>query len=163
MCTVDRCKNIEKMVKDLSNTQLEELFKIVQKNNCKYTLNNNGVFLNLSWIDDRILREIELFISFCEKSKNELDRYEQLCRDLNENLETKRNEHLEEEGYIEGGDTINCENAVYKKLVPKMSSTMKFYLLKKRYSKTTQTNNLSNIKYTELCKDAPLLTCSSDI
>jgi hypothetical protein len=143
------------MVKDLSNTQLEELFKIVQKNNCKYTLNNNGVFLNLSWIEDRILREIELFISFCEKSKNELDRYEQLCRDLNENLETKRNEHLEE-GFAEGSDTINCENAVYKKLAPKMSSTMKFYLLKKRYSKTTQTNNLSNIKYNELCKDTPL-------
>lgn len=158
LCTFDRCKNIEKMVKDLSNTQLEELFKIVQKNNCKYTLNNNGVFLNLSWIDDRILREIELFISFCEKSKNELDRYEQLCRDLNENLETKRNEHLEEEGdcCTKGGNARNGENAVYKKLAPKMSSTMKFYLLKKRYAKTTPTNNLSNLKYNELCKDTPL-------
>jgi hypothetical protein len=156
LCTVDRCKNIEKMVKNLSNTQLEELFKIVQKNNCKYTLNNNGVFLNLSWIDDRILREIELFISFCEKSKNELDRYEQLCRDLNENLETTRNEHLEE-CCTEGGDASNRENAVYKKLTPKMSSTMKFYLLKKRYSKTTQTNTLSNVNYNELCKDTPLL------
>jgi hypothetical protein len=154
--TFDRCKNIEKMVKDLSNTQLEELFKIVQKNNCKYTLNNNGVFLNLSWVEDRILRDIELFISFCEKSKNELDRYEKICRDLNENLETKRNEH-HEECEIEESEEKNCEKSVYKKLTPRMSSTMKFYLLKKRYSKTLQTNNLVNLKYNQLCKDTPLL------
>jgi len=82
----ERCKKIESMIKTLSQTQHEELFKILQKNNCEYTVNNNGIFLNLSWINSTILDKIELFINFCNKSKRELDRYEQICKDLNDDL-----------------------------------------------------------------------------
>lgn len=149
----DRCKNIENMIKNLSDTQLEELFKILQKNNCQYTINNNGIFLNLSWVEPIILDKIELFIKFCNESKKELDKYEQLCKDINDNLECYRGEHVivqEIPDDILEKTTIE----VAKRIAPKMSSTMKFYLLKKKFSKTIQ---LSNLKYNELEKDIPVL------
>ena len=148
----DRCKNIENMIKNLSETQLEELFKILQKNNCQYTINNNGIFLNLSWIEPIILDKIELFIKFCNESKKELDKYEQLCKDINENLECYREEVVTERHVPDDLlETVTIE--VAKRIAPKMSSSMKFYLLKKKFSKTIQ---LSNLKYNELEKDIPI-------
>lgn len=145
----ERCKNIENMIKNLSSTQLEELFKILQKNECQYTINNNGIFLNLSWIPESLLDKIELFIKYCIESKKELDKYEQICRDMNENLECYREENLnEKELPDEILETTTID--VAKRIAPKMSSSMKFYLLKKKFSKTIQ---VSNLKYNELQKD----------
>jgi NACalpha-BTF3-like transcription factor len=158
----DRCKKIEGMMKTLSSTQLEELFKILQKNKCDYTLNNNGIFLNLSWLDSSILDQIELFIHFCNESKKELDKYEQICRDLNEDLEIKREEgyvdpeEIEEEMVEQVLEQTNSIEAV-KKMVPKISSSMKFYLLKKKFSKTFHHNSISHLKNRELFKESPLL------
>lgn len=138
------------MIKNLSETQLEELFKILQKNNCQYTINNNGIFLNLSWVEPIILDKIELFIKFCNESKKELDKYEQLCKDINENLECYREEQIRD---IPDEILEKTTIEVAKRIAPKMSSTMKFYLLKKKFSKTIQ---LSNLKYNELEKETPI-------
>lgn len=151
----DRCKKIEGMMKTLSTTQLEELFKILQKNKCEYTHNNNGIFLNLSWLDTSILDQIELFINFCTESKKELDRYEQICRDLNDDLDTKREVIEEEEVEKVLENTTSIEAA--KKLVPRISSSMKFYLLKKKFSKTNSSSSLSYLKEKQLSKEVPPL------
>ncbi len=148
----ERCKTIESMIKNLSGTQLEELFKILQKNKCEYTVNNNGIFLNLSWIETGLLDKIELFIKFCNESKKELDKYEQLCKDINDNLECYREEIPEHQLPDEILEKTTIE--VAKRIAPKMSSSMKFYLLKKKFSKTIQ---LSNLKYNELEKETPIL------
>lgn len=145
----ERCKNIESMIKNLSSTQLEELFKILQKNECQYTINNNGIFLNLSRIPEGLLDKVELFIKYCIESKKELDKYEQICRDMNETLDGYRDDMIIEK---ELPDEILEKTTIdiAKRLTPKMSSSMKFYLLKKKFSKTIQQNNL---KYNELQKD----------
>ena len=175
----NRCKNIETNIKNLSYTQLESLFKIVQKNKCEYTINNNGIFLNLSRLDSNVLNIIEQFINFCIESKKELDKYEKICKDLNENLDVKKDPFVTDIDHITIGicDTnlnsidnsssleqtqLECENLqsveIIKKLPPKMSSTMKYYLLKKKYSKVTQQYNINNMKYHELFKESPKLT-----
>lgn len=134
----ERCKRIENMIKTLSTAQYEELFKILQTNQCEYTVNNNGIFLNLSWINTRILDKIELFINFCTESKKELDRYEQICKNLNDNLrhEEKPLEEVEEE-------VVVClDNEVRK---PKVSSSMRFYLLKKKFAKSVALGSYENV------------------
>lgn len=153
----DRCKRIEGMIKTLSPTQLEELFKILQKNKCEYTLNNNGIFLNLSWLESSLMDQIELFINFCTESKKELDKYEQICRDLNDDLEKK--EEVVEENPEDIPEELleNTTIEVAKKIAPKMSSSMKFYLLKKKFSKSYHVNSIASLKDRQLYKDAPLL------
>ena len=116
------------MIKTLSVTQLEELFKILQKEDCQYTLNNNGVFLNLTWLNEDLLDKIELFINFCDASKKELERYEDICRDLlTPDHSSDPNTPTEEQTPTQPKD--------FKRFAPKVSTSMKFYLLKKKFAK----------------------------
>jgi hypothetical protein len=149
----ERCKKIEAMIKSLSITQMEELFKILQKNKCEYTINNNGLFLNLSWISSSLLDKIELFINFCKESKKEIDKYELICKTLNDNFDTLRQEEKEviEEPIIESPVTQDV-----KKIVPKISSSMKFYLLKKKFLKNS-IPSIYSLKERDLLKEEYLL------
>ena len=149
----ERCKKIEAMIKSLSITQMEELFKILQKNKCEYTINNNGLFLNLSWISSSLLDKIELFINFCKESKKEIDKYELICKTLNDNFDTLRQEEKEviDEPIIESPVTQDV-----KKIVPKISSSMKFYLLKKKFLKNS-IPSIYSLKERDLLKEEYLL------
>lgn len=152
-----RYREIEQKIKQLSSTQIEELFKILTKSNCKYTLNNNGVFLNLSWLDESILQKIEIFIDFCNESKKEIDKYEKICKVLNDDLKKKINyEEIIDEKLLEDDNTTID---VVKKLVPKVSSSMKFYLLKKKFSKNININQniIAAQKDRQLYKDEYLI------
>lgn len=60
----------------LSSTEHEEIFKIVCKNNVPYTQNKNGLFINLSLVDDDVVETIDKFVDFCIKNKLELDEYD---------------------------------------------------------------------------------------
>lgn len=132
---------------------MEELFKILQKNKCEYTINNNGIFLNLSWIPGIILDKIELFINFCKESKKEIDRYELICKTLNDNFDLVRQEEKQIIDEI-GEDIVNIPDI--KRSVPKISSSMKFYLLKKKFSKSNITH-VYHLKDRDLFKESYLL------
>ena len=151
----ERCKKIEMMIKTLSSTQMEELFKILQKNNCDYTINNNGIFLNLSWLNSSILNQIELFINFCKESKKELDKYEQICKELTDDIDQIRQEEAEKINEIGKEDLDEETNESLKRTTSKISSSMKFYLLKKKFLK----NNIviPNQKDRQLYKEDYLL------
>ena len=66
---IDRCKQLVNIVKKLSKTETEELFKMIHKNIKNYTRNNNGVFINLAWVDNDILEKIEQYVHFCSSSR----------------------------------------------------------------------------------------------
>ena len=72
----DLCKNIQNNVSKLTNIEIIELFKIILKTGENYTKNNNGVFINLNWLNDETLDKINNYISFCIKSQNEITKYE---------------------------------------------------------------------------------------
>ena len=54
----DLCKNIQNNVSKLTNIEIIELFKIILKTGENYTKNNNGVFINLNWLNDETLDKI---------------------------------------------------------------------------------------------------------
>ena len=131
---MDRCRRIESMIKNLSLTQIEELFKIFQKNKCQYTINNNGVFLNLSWVSSDILSEVEQFIKFCLESKQQLDQYEAIYQTLNKTFNETILLDMEEEKEELDEEQEKALMEI-KKNPPRVSSSMKFYLFKKKFSK----------------------------
>ena len=160
MYNQEKYREIERKIKQLSSTQIEKLFKILTKNNCKYTLNNKGVFLNLSWLEEDLLKKIEIFIDFCNESKKEVDKYEKICKKLNETLYDKSNNkdtELIDDEKILLDDNTTIE--VVKKLVPKVSSSMKFYLLKKKFSRNSNINQniIASQKDRQLFKDETLI------
>jgi hypothetical protein len=69
-------KNRELLKKEISNltyTELSEVFNIIRNNTDKYSENNNGVFINLKYIDDSTINKIWEFINFSKKNKIILD------------------------------------------------------------------------------------------
>jgi hypothetical protein len=153
-------QDLVKSISDLNETEMSELFKILHLNKCEYTKNNNGIFINLSWQNQSIIETIEKYILFCKQSREEVSKYQSICDVLNKKMdETRDFEKVEKkishnvrnarvvstrkiESSVEtnGEDTttgviVEGDSATGGGMVSKVSSSMKFYLLKKKYAK----------------------------
>lgn len=145
------CKYIQSNINNLSQDELYEIFKILYNNNSNYTKNNNGIFVNLNWLDRNILLKIYNYINFCIKSHKEIKKHEIMKNLYNENLNKSKNKIKKEEIYNENNIVINEENTINNtKNINKISSSMKFYLFKKKFLKkqiTTNNNNCNTLIY----------------
>jgi len=61
-------------VKNLHKYEQIQIFKIFKSNDIKYSENSNGIFVNLNYLNERILDRIMIFIKFCQKNKVLLDK-----------------------------------------------------------------------------------------
>lgn len=139
----DICKYIQSNIDKLCQTEIDEIFKILYKHNCAYTQNNNGVFVNLNWLDGKIITEIKNYITFCLQSQNEINKYEKIKNTISDSLSNK--EKIEEDDEkINDNDFTNAKIVVNKQ--QKISSSLKFYLLKKKFQKKIimSNNNYNN-------------------
>lgn len=158
----ERCKKLANTVQFLSQTELEEMFKMIHENNCEYSKNNNGIFVNLAWIPLKLLEQLEQYVLFCNKSGTELKKYESLCDVLNKKLQTdkhttahathgsasavarKNHSHATVNRKDVAIENVEQEDSeVYEKTLNKISSSMKFTLLKKKLAKVN-TQNIIN-------------------
>lgn len=128
---LELCKNIE----SLSSNEIEEVFKILYKDNSTYTKNNNGIFINLNWLSDETLINIDNYVNFCIKSHNEINKYEDICSLLNISINNNKDKN---DDIVD--DVIDNKNVVINNK-QKISSSMKFYLLKKKFLKQNIFNN----------------------
>lgn len=142
MNKIDLCNKIKKDISNLNSNEIEEIFKIIYKNNNSYTKNNNGIFVNLNWLNEETITNISNYINFCIKSHNEINKYEDICNILNESINNKDKnlESIDEINNIILNDKI-INNTILKH---KISSSMKFYLLKKKFLKQNNINNNLN-------------------
>ena len=138
---INLCKKIQNDISLLSQNELNEIFKILFNNDSKYTQNNNGIFVNLNWLEYDIIVQINNYIDFCIKSHKEIKKHEIMKNMYNENLNKKK---LEVDDIISDNDKeVVPENNVK---VPKISSSMKFYLFKKKFLKKNPiTVNYTNV------------------
>jgi hypothetical protein len=144
MNKIELCKLIQTNVNKLAINELIELFKIIKESDSSYTKNNNGIFLNLNWLDEEILIKINNYISFCIKSQNEINKYEIMKNLLNDTSLSIKDKDIE----INNTNVDIVENNNISR--QKFSSSMKFYLLKKKFMKqnTITINILENeLKY----------------
>ena len=132
------CNNIKIRIANLSQNEIEEIFKIIYKNNNNYSKNNNGIFINLSWLDMDTIIKIDNYINFCIKSHNEINKYEGICNMLNDSINSKdkTDENIPE--------NINSDANKIMINKQKISSSMKFYLLKKKFQKQQLTANIES-------------------
>ena len=138
---VEICKYIQSNIDRLCQNEIDEIFKILYTNNSTYTQNNNGVFVNLNWIDEGILMQIYNYISFCLTSQTEINKFEVMKNIITDTIINK--EKLDDVNIVSVSSS-NLINTICIKQ-PKISSSMKFYLLKKKFLKKSNTvNNLNN-------------------
>jgi hypothetical protein len=154
---IERCKKLAASVELLSQTEIEELFKMIHRCDCRYTKNNNGIFVNLAWITPELLEQLEHYVAFCNRSGCELKKYESLCDVLNNKMQNERtisatairNEHVaataaansDAANLNSGPGGYGCED---EKMINKVSSSMRFSLLKKKFAKVQLAINLES-------------------
>ena len=138
MNKIELCKNIKDNIGKLSNNEILEIFKIINNNNTKYTRNNNGIFINLKWIEDDILNKINDYISFSIKSQNEMIKYEKIKNSLTDSINFK-DKTCDNNNDIVSNITITNVLQLNRS---KISSSMKFYLLKKKFMKPILSQNI---------------------
>ena len=178
---VERCRNVIAAVDNLSLTQKEEIFKIIVSKSCDYTVNKNGVFLNLTWLSTEVLKDIEQFITFCQASQERLDHCERMQLSMSETmngggldddaleLATAASSHAP--SVCDASDVADPSSVDYEALTeaaetslaalvsgPKVSSTLRFYLLKKRFAKMAP---LTGPMPGDLVKDTPCMVAVS--
>ena len=57
-------KNLLEKIHLLDTYEYIEIYKIIKKNNIKYTMNKNGIFLNMLKLDKQTIFEIEDFLNY---------------------------------------------------------------------------------------------------
>jgi hypothetical protein len=72
---------VNKIIK-LLPIQQNEIFNIFNKNNINYTKNNNGVFINITNIDDVIVKEIENYMNYIKHNNERLEKIETKCENI---------------------------------------------------------------------------------
>ena len=71
-----RKKQLRDKINKLSQTEHEEIFKILKQKQIGFTQNKNGVFFDISLLDEFAAIEVERFVDFCISNKFELDEYD---------------------------------------------------------------------------------------
>lgn len=137
------CKKIKEEVELLSIAEIEELFKIFHTNNTVYSRNNNGVFINLSWLSDEVLNKIKQYVEFCVESRKEIKKYETMRENFNIESKSINEEEIEELSDVDDEQLIIKENKIKDIPVPvkKSNSNIKFYLIKKKFQKNVSNQN----------------------
>ena len=140
---LELCKYIQSNINKLCQTEIDEIFKILHKNNSTYTQNNNGIFVNLNWVNPNILKQIHDYISFCLKSQTEINKYEIMKNMINDSMTNR--EKTDNPNSLITSNSSNMSNNTIKQ--SKVSSSMKFYLLKKKFLKRNPcvSNYMNNV------------------
>ena len=129
----ERCKKLVTIIEnDLSNIEKEELFKILHKNHVNYTKNNNGIFINLAWLSDSILDDIEKYVQFCYNSQVTIHKYESICDLLRGNIGKDTKEIMPPNTPI--SKPVALTEIVSDRLYT-TSSSVRFALYKKKFAK----------------------------
>jgi hypothetical protein len=79
-------KKLIEISKNLSKIEYFEIFNIIKKDNCQYSENKNGVFINLSNVSEKTIDKIFKFIDFIKHKKEDLDKHEEIISYTKKNI-----------------------------------------------------------------------------
>lgn len=69
-------KQLFEKINSLSSTEHDEIYRMIVEHSVNASKNKNGVFFNLSSLDDYIVEKIDKFVSYCVNNKQHLDEYD---------------------------------------------------------------------------------------
>lgn len=70
--SIDEIRELRESIELLDEESHNEIFKIIKKNNILFSENKNGVFVNLTEIDNSIINEIKKYVEYIKTQENEL-------------------------------------------------------------------------------------------
>ena len=72
MATVDvnKLERLKEKIEALSKFQQVEILRILSKNMCKLNENKSGIFVNMTFLENNVIEEIEKYMSYVEDQTN---------------------------------------------------------------------------------------------
>ena len=68
--------DIKQAIERLDSSNHKEIFRIFKKYDVQYSENKNGIFINLTHIDDIVLNEIKEYLLYVNKQEKDIDTLE---------------------------------------------------------------------------------------
>tara|TARA_B100001758_G_C18324566_1_gene565141 strand:+ start:512 stop:1012 length:501 start_codon:yes stop_codon:yes gene_type:complete len=152
MDTKTKIQIIKAEIDKCSIFEYQEIYNIIKKNNANFSKNINGIFVDLQRLEPSIIDSIYNYIIYCGKLTQNINEYEAIKNNIiknnlhndNDNDNDNDNEDIKIdniEQIIEQG-AYEEDTSVLPIIKNKVSSTMKFYILKKKLTiKNTIFNN----------------------
>jgi len=79
-------KKLIDIAKNLTKIEYIEIFNIIKQDNCPYSENKNGVFINLSNVSEQTIDKIFHFINFIKHKKEDLIKHEEIISCAKKNI-----------------------------------------------------------------------------
>ena len=79
-------KKLIEISKNLTNIEYLEIFNIIKEDNCNYSENKNGVFINLLNISEDTIDKIFNFINFIKHKREDLIKHEEYLNVAKQNI-----------------------------------------------------------------------------
>ena len=124
---------IKTEIEKCSTIEYQEIYNIIKKSDSNYSKNINGVFIDLQKLDKGVIEQIYNYITFCSKLNKNITEYESIKNEIIQNnfQVSQIDEIIENDEIVEE----EIEEPVATVIKNKVSSTMKFYILKKKLTK----------------------------
>ena len=149
-------KELVYKINNLLPIQQNEIFNIFHKHNFNYSKNNNGVFINITNINDILENEINKYINFIEHNQERLETIETTCENMYNNT---NNDVSNIYKIINFEEFINLKNLTnLEKIKNEMNSKkkkeyhLKFINTMKKYQRLLYVNNDLDYTVNELSK-----------
>ena len=78
---IEELKELRKKIDILSENEQIEIYKLLKENECKYTLNKNGVFIKMNLLPDNIINKLEEMILFSKENNEKLKETEEILNE----------------------------------------------------------------------------------
>lgn len=149
-------KELVHKINSLLPIQQNEIFNIFKINKFNYTKNNNGVFINITNINDKLLNEINNYINFIGHNQEHLETIENTCENIYNNTNDDSNNIYKIINFVEFTNLKNLTNL--EKIKNDMNSKkkkeyhLKFINTMKKYQRLLYVNNDLDYNINELSK-----------
>jgi hypothetical protein len=128
-------KQLFEKINSLSSTEHEEIYRIILSSAVNTSKNKNGVFFNLSGIDEKIIQKIDTFVNYCMSNKQELDEYDKRLNEckLNNKYTDIVNMNIKLEELVDADNKIRPKDD-WSKLKLESKSIARFTILTDKMS-----------------------------
>ncbi len=83
---IKKKKKLIELIKDLSRTELLEIFHIFKEAKCSFTENINGIFINITNVDELVIDRVYNFINYIKEKKIELNEIDNKIKEEMNNI-----------------------------------------------------------------------------
>jgi hypothetical protein len=155
-------KKLIEICKNLSQMEYIEIFNIIKNDGCSYTENTNGVFINLSNVNEGTINKIFNFLNYIKNNNTNLVKHEEIIEDVKKNINydinydihnSVNNSSIDSSNYTSNNSSNQYINNLNNQIIPNNNLYENNIEFDEDNLYTDNNNNNNNNNYLNLSSD----------